>query len=440
VADHPSILYGAGVADPLVARGIIPQLTEALAAVPVVVLEGPRASGKTSIGALLAAGGHIAVTTDLGDPTILDAATSSPTSFVDSLSLPAFIDEAQLAPELLLAVKRRVDRERRPGCFVLTGSSRLGRAQLGGSDPLAGRAIRLRLWPMTQGELSGQPNNLVPRLFEASPGAALPNAELDRRELIDRIRRGGLPTLAGVHKPVPEALRGQLASEYLDGVLTQEIGRRHDRAELAKLFRYLAASTSRLLNVSSVANELATNRETISSRIASLNACFLTHLLPGHRPTAHRSLTAHPKIHAIDTGLAAWAARISDAPPAAVFGGLVETLVINELAAQAAWIGTNIELRHWRDTARKVEVDAVLVDDSDGRSVGIEVKAARDIRPDDVAGMKQFLATVDGAARGVVFYTGDLTLPLDERITAVPISALWTGLAPTRKQGKATRP
>ena len=405
---------------------------------PVVVLEGPRASGKTSIGALLQARRRIATIADLGDPTVLDAVTSSPTSFVDTLPVPAFIDEAQLAPELLLAIKRRVDRERRPGCFVLTGSSRLGRAQLGGSDPLAGRSIRLRLWPMTQGELAGQPKSLVRQLFAANLGAALPNAELDRRDLIDRIRRGGLPTLAGVHRPLPQRVRAQLMPEYVDGVLTHEIGQRHDRAELARLFRYFAACTSRLLNISAVANDMAASRETVSSRLASLTACFLTHLLAGHRSAEHRSLTAHPKVHAIDIGLAAWAARIDEAPSAALFGGLVETLVINELAAQAQWTGSVIEVRHWRDTARKAEVDAVMTDDSSGQCVGIEVKAARDVRPGDLTGMRQFLSTVDGAVRGVVFYTGRLTLALDDRITAVPISALWNGLAPARTRGRPT--
>ena len=126
----------------LLPRGILPQLEKLLAAAPVVVLEGPRASGKTAIGEMLLGTGVMATRADLSDPTVLAAAAASPTSFVDGLRTPAFIDEAQLLPELPLAIKRRVDRERVRGAFVLTGSSRLGRTQLGGSDPLAGRALR----------------------------------------------------------------------------------------------------------------------------------------------------------------------------------------------------------------------------------------------------------------------------------------------------------
>lgn len=390
---------------------------------PVVVLEGARATGKTSVGAILREKEQLAAIADLGDPTVLAAARASPTAFVDSLAVPALIDEAQLVPELTVAVKRRVDWERGAGLFVLTGSSRLGRAELGGSDPLAGRSIRLRLGPMTQGELAGTPVNVVPALLEGRPPSA-PAAAITRAELIARVRRGGLPALADVVAPVPELLRPQLYAEYVEGVVHHDVGRRVDRAETIRLLRYLAASTARLLNVSNVANELATTRETVAARLAVLDAAFLMHQLPAHRPSEHRTLTAHPKVHAGDVGLAAWASRLDDDPPPALFESLVETLVVNELVAQAAWVAPGVAVRHWRDTARKAEVDAVLVDAA-GASVAVEVKASTDVRPEDIRGLRSYLASVDQARLGVVFYTGELTLPLAERIWAVPITALW---------------
>ena len=214
-------------------------------------------------------------------------------------------------------------------------------------------------------------------------------------------------------------------AEYVEGVLQHEVGRRHDRAELERLFRYLAATTARLLNISNVANELAVNRETLSQRFATLESTFLLHTLLAHRPAQHRALAAHPKVHAVDVGIAAWAARVNDDPPAALYGALVETFVVNELIAQAGWSLDDIAVRHWRDTARKREVDAVLIHPS-GDSVAVEVKAGSDIRADDLVGLRNYLATVDRAQLGVVFYTGDLVLSLDERIRAIPISALWS--------------
>lgn len=159
----------------------------------------------------------------------------------------------------------------------------------------------------------------------------------------------------------------QLVSEYVEGVLYHETGRRHDRAELERTYRYLVATTARLLNVSAVSNELGAKRETIQARLATLEASFLLNVLPGHRSGEHRSLTAHPKIHA---------------------------------------------------------VDAVLTGD-DGRSVAIEVKAGADVRPDDLRGLHAFLADEPDAVRGVVFYSGEQILRLDDRIWALPISALW---------------
>ena len=124
--------------------------------------------------------------------------------------------------------------------------------------------------------------------------------------------------------------------EYAEGVLYHEVGQRHDRAELLRMLQYVGATTSRLLNVSSVASDLGVRRETVQSRLASLDASFLVHLLPSHRLGEHRTVTAHPKVHAVDTGLAAWAARAEEDPPAAVWGGLVETFVVNELLAQSS--------------------------------------------------------------------------------------------------------
>ena len=219
--------------------------------------------------------------------------------------------------------------------------------------------------------------------------------------------------------------------EYAEGVLHHEVGRRHDRAELMRLFQYLASTTSRLLNLSSVASDIGARRETVQSRLASLEASFLLHLLPSHRPDEHRTLTAHPRVHAVDSGLACWADRVDDDPAPAVWGALVETFVVNELVAQSSWLADDIVVRHWRDSTRKVEIDALLIRPN-GDSLPIEVKAATDVRPGDLVGLRAYLSSTRGAKHGLVFYTGGLTLQVDERIWAVPISALWNGLVASR--------
>jgi uncharacterized protein len=164
-----------------------------------------------------------------------------------------------------------------------------------------------------------------------------------------------------------------------------------------------------------------------------LEASFLVHQVAGHRPMEHRTLTAHPKIHVVDTSLAAWAARIDETPSPAIFGAMLETFVINELVAQASWLHGGPTIRHWRDTAKKLEVDAVILHEN-GRSVAIEVKAGADVHKDDLKGLRGYLSTVNDASMGIIFYTGERTLKLDEAIWAIPISALWTGLATTKNR------
>ncbi len=407
----------------IVARGLIETIETALDHVPVVILEGARATGKSTIGRMLQARGRLASSVDLSDPTTQEAARAAPTSFIDGLDLPAFIDEAHLVPDLAIAVKRRVDRTGEPGLFVLTGSSRLGRHQLGGSDPLAGRTLRLRLWPMTQGELAGTPVDRLTRLLDDPTGTVV--APATPKELMHRLMRGGLPGIALADSSMPDLLRAQLLAEYLEGVIVHETDRRRDRSELIRLARYLTAATGTIVNLTSLSSDLGSTRETIATRLTILEACFLVHALPAHRPSEHRVLSAHPKILATDVGLAAWATRAGPNTPVHTLGNLIETLAINELVAQAGWTTEHVQLRHWRDTKRKVEVDALALR-ADGSSVAFEIKAAVDVRPDDLHGLRAYLNMVTGATHGIVLYTGTRSLQLDDHIWAHPIASLWS--------------
>lgn len=169
---------------------------------------------------------------------------------------------------------------------------------------------------MTQSELAGDPVDAITALALGE----LPKRRfsvVSRAGLIERIRRGGLPTPAGVTGPVSESVRSQLVGDYVEGVLYHETGKRHDRAELTRMLRYLASVSGTILNVSNVAVQLGVTRDTVVSRLSSLEASFLVDGLAAHRPSEHRSLTAHPKIHASDTAIAAWACRLDDDPPPA---------------------------------------------------------------------------------------------------------------------------
>ncbi len=185
---------------------------------------------------------------------------------------------------------------------------------LGGGDPLAGRAVRTRLAPFTQGELAGQPSNTVERWWTNAPEMGV-YPELELSDLFDRLTIGGLPAIA----LQPSASMGGTAS--------------HSDAQ--RLFTYLD----------------------------TCDANFLLESAPAHRPTQHQTVTAHPRVFASDVGLAAWAAQTSPERllrDPKLTDALLENLVAAELGAQAGWANSPARLLHWRDTRAKKEVDLKL--------------------------------------------------------------------------------
>ena len=134
-------------------RWIEAQFESSIDATPVVVLEGGRAVGKSTLCDAVIGRRGWGERVDLADPNTIALLRIDPMRFLEALPSPTVIDEAQLEAQLPIWIKQIVDRRRAPGQFVLTGSARLGRDQLGGSDPLAGRSVRMRMWSFATGEL-----------------------------------------------------------------------------------------------------------------------------------------------------------------------------------------------------------------------------------------------------------------------------------------------
>ncbi|MBM2812359.1 MAG: hypothetical protein HW416_3118 [Chloroflexi bacterium] len=421
-------------------RGLEPLLRETLSSVPVVLLEGGRAVGKTTLCQQLLSDGVVQEIADLSDQGTLAAAQHDPSGFVSALRLPAVIDEAQLAESLTLAVKQRVDELGVPGLFILTGSVRLGQGALGGSDPLAGRVARLRLHSFTQGERNGTPVDVLPWLHKGE----FPERRFGPIHdcLIHRILLGGLPTIPGVLTPggSPSARRDRLEG-YVESVLHTAIGEtRSDRARVLDTFRAIVGTPGRILNLETMARDLRVSSPTLRGYIQLLESSFLLEEIPALANDARREIKGHARLIPSDVALAAWAGRQSletlAANPTAL-GPLVHTLVLSELHAQAAW-SERARVLHWR--LRDDEVDAVL-QFPDGVLVGIEVKAAKSIGRSDVAGLRSFLRRVRGARHGVVFYLGEHAFELEPNIWAVPVPALWdTSLVDVAPSTQFARP
>lgn len=402
-------------------RVLTQPLEEALADTPVVVVAGPRQSGKSTLVA------HLVTERDgtwlsLDDAATLDVARTDPVGFVSGRAGLVAIDEAQRVPELLLAIKAEVDRDRRPGRFLLTGSTRLlGAPHL--ADSLAGRMEQLTLWPFTQGELAGTSPRLVDRAF-AAEFTGLATTPTTRADALDRATSGGfLPALGrSGHR------RSAWYDSYVAGVIDREVRAVTDATylrELPRLLRLVAARTAGELNVTDLARDIGLSRPTTDSYLAHLEAVFLIQAVPAWSTNLTSRVVRRPKLVVADSGLAARLLGGRVGRDAELAGRLLETFVAGELRAQAEWSHTRPALFHFRDRDG-AEVD-LLLEGGDGRIVGIEVKAGATVRAGDLKGLRLLEQRFgDDFAAGVVLCAGDQVRHLGGRIWTLPYSALWT--------------
>ena len=397
-------------------------IEEAIADTPVVVVAGPRQAGKSTLAAHVVAARR-GTWLSLDDAASLDAARTDPVGFVAGRTGLVGIDEAQRVPELLLAIKAEVDRDRGPGRFLLTGSTRLlGAPQL--ADSLAGRMEALTLWPFTQAELGDAPTplGLIDHAFAGDLGVLRPVATT-RAEVLDRASRGGyLPALERT-----ERRRTAWYDSYVEGVIDREVRALTDATylrELPRLLRLAASRTSGELNITDVARDLGLSRPTTDAYLAHLEAVFLVQTVPAWSTNLTARVVRRPKLTLTDTGLAARLLGARVRSDTQVAGRLIETFVTNELRAQAEWSAARPTIFHFRDRDG-AEVDLVL-ESGDGQVVGIEVKAGATVRAEDLRGLRLLEQRLDDDfAAGVVLCTAPAPLHLGGRLWTVPISALW---------------
>lgn len=352
-----------------------------------------------------------------------EAALFDPTEFVSAVG-PLVIDEVQRVPELLLAIKEAVDRDPRPGRFLLTGSARvLGLRGL--PDALPGRMETIELWPLSQGEIDERPDGFVDAAFALGP--LLAHACEERRDgYIDRVVRGGFPEAIARADHRRERFLDSYVCDLInrDVIQLSEIKR---GPEMRALVRLLAARSGQLLVPSALGNELDLPRETVNRYLGLLEEVFLIKRIPAWSRNLGSRATSTPKVAMVDSGIAANLLGLDTdnlRRPESAFGPLLEGFVAMEIARQLTWSRERAELFHYR-TKDKVEVDIVL-ENRRGQVVAIDVKAASTVRGDDFRGVRHLAERLgDDLLVGIVLYTGQQTLPFGPRFRALPVSALW---------------
>jgi predicted AAA+ superfamily ATPase len=400
----------------------------ALTDTPVAMLVGPRQAGKSTLAEWLAREAlsdarHVT----LDDVRTLAAARSDPTAFVEAAEGTLVIDEIQRAPDLMLAIKASVDRDRRPGRFVLTGSANVLTLPTV-SESLAGRVEILTLWPLSQLEIEDHDEaDFVTRLFD--PGARAPStAPIGRAELIERVLRGGFPPV--VQRPDPKRRSAWLAS-YLTTLVqrdVRDIANIAGATDLPHLLRALALRTTQPLNKSGLAATLGMPYSTLDRYLALLMLLYVVHPIPAWHGNHGKRLVKAPKLLVVDSGLAAHLlAADADAfeRGTADLGAATEAFVGMELVRLAGIDPVRATVHHYR-TRTGAEIDCLL-EAPDGRVVGIEVKAGATVGAGDfrhLAALRDALG--ERFVRGVVLHLGEQPLPFGDRLAAWPISALWS--------------
>lgn len=401
-------------------RRAIEQVFDALRDTRVVVMTGARQVGKSTLAELVVRATPGAVARFLDDPVVRSAAAADPVRFVrhDGLML---IDEVQRVPDLWLAIKNLVDREPRPGRFLLTGSARLlGLSSL--PDALPGRSETIELWPLSQGEIDDAADGFIDAAFRHGAEINTPSRELRRKDYLARVARGGYPE--AVRRDSPRR-RERFFDSYLADLIGRdvtEVAHIERAADMRRLIALLAAQAGGLLNTSRLASELNLARSTVSSYLNILETVYLIRLVPAWSANATTRAIATPKVIFTDSGIPAYLA--GGIAQDSVVGGLLENFVLGELARQTTWARTSVRLYHYRDRDQR-EVDAIL-EDATGRIVGIEVKAAETIRTEDFRTLRALQSRLgDRFHAGFVVYCGTESLPFGDRLACLPISALW---------------
>jgi hypothetical protein len=397
------------------------RIEEALSDTRVVLISGPRQSGKTTLATDIASNKVPFLTLD--DATVLQSAIDDPIGFVRGLDR-VVIDEIQRAPDLLLAIKKTVDDDRRAGRFLLTGSANLMTIPKV-SDSLAGRMEIVRLLPLSQTEILGAKSGFIDRAFEAKTPVI--DQLVIGDDLVETVLSGGYPEALGRKR---WGRKQDWYHDYLDAIVqrdVRDVAQIEQLAIMPKLLSVLAEHSGQLANYSGIGAAVGLNHVTTQKYVRVFESLFLVHSLQPWFTNRLKRLTKSPKLHFLDAGLLAAMRNVTpdtvkkDKTP---FGSILETFVFSELRKIATWSEQRCTFSHFRDKDKN-EVDIVL-ENRRGEIVGIEVKSSATVTSSDFSGMRKLAdACGDKFVQGLVLYDHDQVVPFADNMFAAPISSMW---------------
>ena len=403
-------------------RFVEKEIREALSDTRIVLVCGPRQSGKTTLVRKIA--GNQIPFYSLDDPTTLEFAKNDPVGFVRNVDC-VVIDEVHLARNLISAIKVSVDNDRRPGRFLLTGSANLFSLPWL-ADSLAGRMAIVNLYPLGQAEIRRTRPNFLNSIFSMQ----LPyiKSEVYGQELIRIVLAGGFPEAVNRERA---NRREAWHRDYAHAIVQRDVRdiARIDRHSLMpQLLSVLTGYSGKLVNYSTIGSLIDANHVTTQKYMQILENLFVIHTLQSWHSNRIKRTSKSRKLHFVDSGLMASLAGLSDYQlerNRTEFGTLLESFVCGELIKLASWEESAYRFSHFRDRDYH-EVD-IVIEDSNGFVVGIEVKASATLNSSDFSGLRH-LASIcgDKFTMGLILCDHEQTVSFGERMAAVPVSALWS--------------
>lgn len=388
----------------------------------VVVLSGSRQCGKTTTSKTLTDNQSIYRTLD--DYTLLQAAKNDPQGFIKLSKGTMIIDEVQRVPELITAIKKAVDENTRYGQYLLTGSVNIQTLPTV-KESLAGRVKKIRLRPLTQGEILRNKPNFLTRLLKQNFAS---NNGYDKGKISEIIFKGGFP------EPLNYKKQSERISWYKDYINTiiefdlKDIANIKRQDSLKELSAIIASYSSKFIDKSKITSAMGIATQTLDSYLGVLENTYLVDKLHPWLKTDYERVNKQSKYFITDTGLMTsllnWQEDdlLLDSDKS---GKVFETFVYNQIVAQIELESSEYELYHYRDREKR-EID-FIIQDTNNNIYGIEVKAGSSVTKDQFKHLNWFKENLvkDKNFIGIVLYTGEHVVPFGENMLAVPMNNLW---------------
>ena len=407
-------------------RFITRPVVEALEDTPVIVLNGARQTGKSTLcQSLIDQEIFQAQMVTLDDPATLAAAQRDPLGFLEGLCKKVVLDEVQRAPELFLSIKKLVDQDRTGRRFILTGSADVMTFPKI-ADSLAGRIETHNLWPLSQVELVGGQASFL-KVLTSEDHKFQPNTS-SWPDIINTICTGGYPEAV---QRKTESRRDKWFSSYINAVLQKdirELANIEGLTQIPNVLQLIATRVGSTINVSEIGRLSGIKNTTLQRYVALLEQVFLIIKIPAWTPNAEGQFVKSPKIYLNDTGLLC---HLSGENIGSLLenrsrtGSFLENFALMEIVKQLSWSAAYLKPYHF-SVHKGAEVDLVL-ENRRKHLFGIKIKASASLKEQDFKGL-QHLANLAGDKfqKGIVLYTGKQALKFGKNLYAVPISNLWS--------------